>query len=168
MNSIEFARNLFGLRTERGLSIEDLAAALGATPELICEWECAKTSPSLDMMMRLSELYGVPLDELIRNPKPHTPVIPPPPIWQEEPIEEPTPEPEAKMEPEEPEGSAKHGRHAEEPRGKPHIWEILIIVLFLVIIGVAVFFLFRPDLFPLPAFKTSAFLTLPAISMKGI
>ena len=74
MNPIEFAHNLFSLRMERHMTVETLAEALGVTPEIVCEWECAKTSPSLDQMNRLAKVYGIPLDEIIRNPKPRKPV----------------------------------------------------------------------------------------------
>lgn len=146
MNPIEFARNLFALRMERGMTVEELAEALEISPETICEWECAKTSPSLDQMNRLARLYGIPLDEVIRNPKPHD-TIPVPPIPQPSPSSEEeaqTPSPVAEK--------APVGESAPTPsrRKKRKIapWEILVILLLLAIMGTALFFAIRPDLFP--------------------
>ncbi len=142
MNPIEFARNLFLLRREHRMTIEDLAAALEVTPELICEWECAKTSPSLEQMNRLAKIYGIPLADIIRTPKPvdHIP--------------EPEPEPEpmtAVPEPDEPEKEAEPT--PEEPatpeRKRPALWEIVIIALLVLIIAAALIFLLKPEWFPL-------------------
>lgn len=148
MNSIEFARTLFTLRMERKLTVEELAEAMNVAPGVICEWECAKTSPSLDTMNKLAKFYGIPLDEIIRNPKPKE--IPkveakPPEEAEPEPAPEEAPAPEAVPVTEASPAGGRRGK-----KRKIAFWEILIIVLLLAIIGAAVFFLFRPDLFPLP------------------
>ena len=83
MNSIEFARNLVLLRREHRMTIEDLASAMEVSVELVCQWECAKTSPTLDQMNRLAKVYGIPLAEVIRSPKPADTVPAPAPIPEE-------------------------------------------------------------------------------------
>ncbi len=141
MNSIEFSRNLFLLRREHSMSMEDVASALDVPEELVCEWECAKTSPSLDQMNRLAKLYGIPLEEIVRSPKPHNEEILSeiPPETALQPITEPEEEPE-ETETEIP----------EPPKEKTMSWwEILVIVLLILIIGAGVFFLVRPEWFPL-------------------
>lgn len=150
MNSIEFARNLFLLRRAHKMTVEDLAAALEVTPEIVCEWECAKTSPTLDQMNRLAKVYGVPLSDVIRSPKPvDEEVFTPESGIAEEP--EPEPEPETMSEPKTvPEESSET---AEPPAGAarkktPALWEILIVVLLLLIIAAALVFLIRPEWFP--------------------
>lgn len=146
MNPIEFARNLFALRMERGMTVEELAEALNTSPETVCEWECAKTSPSLDQMNRLARLYGISLDEVIRNPKPHDTIpVPPVPQTAEEPkAEEPKPTPVSK------ETVAKEASPAPARRRKRKtaFWEILVILLLLALMGAALVFAIRPDLFP--------------------
>ncbi len=139
MNPIEFARNLFLIRREHNMTIDDLAAALGVTEELICEWECAKTSPSLDQMNRLAKIYGIPLDDLIRTPKPHAEPEDLPEIVVDEPV------------PEEPEAVAEEAVELpEETKDKAMPWwEILVIALLILLIGAGVFFLVRPEWFPL-------------------
>lgn len=144
MNPIEFARNLFTLRMERKWTVERLAAELEVTPELVCEWECAKTSPSLDQMNRLAKIYGIPLDEIIRNPKPREEIPAPEPISQE------------------PEASASEEVPAEEPVApaeeeskkkyrSPKVSDIIVIILLLIVIFGALLLLARPDLFPFGA-----------------
>ncbi len=146
MNPIEFARNLFLLRRANRMTIEELAQAMEVTPEVVCAWECAKTSPSLDQMNRLAKVYGVPLAEIIRNPKPMDEIPEPAPEEKpfaedlatdaEAPEEAPIPEPES----------------AEPRRGRTKKvlwWEIAIIVLLLAIIGASLTFLIKPEWFPL-------------------
>ena len=156
MNPIEFSSNLFALRKEHKLSVEELAELLNVTPEAICEWECAKTSPTMEQMDRLAKIYRIPLDEIVRNPKPRREI----PMPEEEPSEEP---PAQETVPEEPpvseEAEAEEEDFDEEepeelplpkrgkkPRGK---WvDTLVIALLLGIIAAATVFLINPDWFP--------------------
>lgn len=160
MNAIEFARNLFSLRMERRMTIEDLADALGVPPETVCEWECAKTSPSLDNMNKLAKLYGIPLDEIIRNPKPHDNIPVPPPAPAEEPEEMPSEE-EPLPEPEKP---ASPRRAAKKKR--PEAWELATIILLLAIIAMALFYLFNPERFPISNLKGSWTIALSALKQN--
>lgn len=147
MNPIEFARNLFLLRRENKMTVEELADALQVTPERICEWECAKTSPSLEQMNRLAKIYGIPLSDVIRTPKP----------MDEVPVEE-FPDVIAESEP------VEEVPEAEEPapcpsapkKKKAAAWEIIIILLLLLIIAAATLFLIKPEWFPLKQFFASA------------
>ncbi len=139
MNPIEFAKNLFLLRRAHRMTIEDLAAAMEVTPELVCKWECAKISPTLEQMNRLAKVYGIPLADIIRSPKP----VDVSSNTEPDPKEEPTPQPK----PEEPEQIP-----APTPKKKPFWWEILIIVLLVLIIAAAVVFLVKPEWFPFQKF----------------
>ena len=149
MNPIEFARNLFLLRRANRMTIEELAQAMEVTPEVICAWECAKTSPSLDQMNRLSKVYGVPLAEIIRNPKPIDEV--PEPIPEEKPVEEAVAEDTATAE-EEPSPTPEAATPRRGRKKKVQWWEIAIIVLLLAIIGTSLTFLIKPEWFPLVQF----------------
>lgn len=150
MNPIEIARNLFLLRTRRGMTVEELAAALDVAPERICEWECAKVSPSMDQMIRLAHLYGVKLDEIVRTPQPESE-----PTENAIPTEEPSPstEPTAATNEEPPAPRRSRRRSREHP---PKAWEIAVILLILMVIAAAVLFLLRPDLLPLPQISDTA------------
>lgn len=142
MNSIEFARNLFSLRMERKLSVEDLATRLGVTPEQVCEWECARTSPTVEQMLRLSRVYGVGLEEIVRPAQIRDP---------EEPPKEPEPEIPAAPAPQ-PADPIPAPPAPEEPAPAPQKkrvrwWEILIALLLVLTIAGTVTFLCVPDLF---------------------
>lgn len=155
MNPIEFSSNLFALRKEHNLTVEELAELLSVTPEAICEWECAKTSPTMEQMDRLAKIYRIPLDEIVRNPKPRVKA----PLPEEEEERERAPA-EAEI-PEElpaPEGEREEPLPEDEPdelplprRGKKarSKWvDALIIALLLGVIAAATVFLVNPDWFP--------------------
>ena len=59
-----FAERLRDLRTEAGLSQEQLSKALGGiiTPSAIGLWELKKRTPNLDAVIILAEYFGVSLD----------------------------------------------------------------------------------------------------------
>lgn len=53
------------LRSERGLSQEQLAELLGVSRQAVSKWERVEASPDTDNLIALAELYGVSLDELV-------------------------------------------------------------------------------------------------------
>lgn len=63
----EFAQRLAGLRRERGYSQEALAAKLGLSRQAVSKWERAESQPDTTNLIALADLYGITLDELIRN-----------------------------------------------------------------------------------------------------
>ncbi|MBP3301412.1 MAG: helix-turn-helix transcriptional regulator [Clostridia bacterium] len=151
MNPIEFSTNLFALRRENNLSVEELANLLNVTPEIICEWECAKTSPTMEQMDRLAKIYRIPLDQIVRNPKPRKEVPLPeeaPPV--QEPISvdlpEEDPQPEAEIVEEAEEEVLPLPRRGKKSRSK---WvDVVVIALLLGIIAAATVFLINPQWFP--------------------
>ena len=54
-------------RDQLGLSQEELAEKIFVTRQSISNWENDKTSPDLQSLLRLSELFGLSLDELIKG-----------------------------------------------------------------------------------------------------
>lgn len=69
------------LRTEKKLSQGDLADTLGVSRQSVSKWETDSSVPELDKLVKLSQLFGVTLDELVMGetlPK-SVPVPPPPP-----------------------------------------------------------------------------------------
>lgn len=135
MNPIEFARNLFALRMERGYTVDQIAEVLGVTPEEVCAWECARSTPSLDQSNRLARFYQIPLDEIIRNPKPHDFAVLPDP---------PQPEPEPVVHPAEEKPSEVPLKRRRRP--KFTVWDGVVIGLILAVIGVALYLILHPDL----------------------
>jgi DNA-binding XRE family transcriptional regulator len=51
-------------RVERGLSRKDLAAAVGVNPQTIGFLERGSYSPSVELALKLSAVFGVPVDSL--------------------------------------------------------------------------------------------------------
>lgn len=60
-------QRLLALRTRAGLSQETLAERLGVSRQSISKWETDASIPDLDRLVRLSEIFGVTLDELVKG-----------------------------------------------------------------------------------------------------
>lgn len=57
------------LRTEHGLSQEDLAARLFVTRQAVSRWETGETTPNVDTLKQLSALYDVSINTLLGSPR---------------------------------------------------------------------------------------------------
>lgn len=55
------------LRTERGMSQDDLAARVYVSRQTISSWENGKTYPDVQSLLLLSEIFGAPVDSLIKG-----------------------------------------------------------------------------------------------------
>lgn len=55
------------LRTQKNWSQSDLADALDISRQSVSKWETDASIPELDKLLKLSELFGVTLDELVRG-----------------------------------------------------------------------------------------------------
>ena len=56
---------IYKLRTEKEMSQGDLADALEVSRQSISKWETNGSVPELDKLIKLSEIFGVSLDELL-------------------------------------------------------------------------------------------------------
>ena len=54
---IKFGENLKRMRKERSLTQEALADALGVTAGAVYKWEAGLSSPELEMLMRIADLF---------------------------------------------------------------------------------------------------------------
>ncbi|MFA7099944.1 MAG: helix-turn-helix domain-containing protein [Eubacteriales bacterium] len=63
--NIEMANRLFNYRKQSGFSQEELAEKLGISRQAVSKWERAEACPDTDNLIRLSKLYGVPIDTLL-------------------------------------------------------------------------------------------------------
>ena len=61
-----FGQKLQQLRRARGMSQEDLAGQLSVTRQTISKWELDTSTPDLDYLCKLCDLFGVTADYLIR------------------------------------------------------------------------------------------------------
>lgn len=54
-------------RTAKNLSQGDLAEALDVSRQSVSKWETGTSVPELDKLVKMSDLFGVSLDELVRG-----------------------------------------------------------------------------------------------------
>ena len=59
--------NIARLRGEKQLSQGELADALGVSRQSVSKWETDASVPELDKLIRLSDLFGVTLDQLVKG-----------------------------------------------------------------------------------------------------
>ena len=59
--------NIVRLRTQKNWSQGDLADAMEISRQSVSKWETDASIPDLDKLLKLSELFGVTLDELVRG-----------------------------------------------------------------------------------------------------
>ena len=52
------------LRTERGMTQEDLAAFAGVSFQAVSKWECGTTTPDIALLPKLAVFFGVRIDDL--------------------------------------------------------------------------------------------------------
>ena len=62
---MSLGERIYKLRTEKNLSQGELADALEVSRQSISKWETNGSVPELDKLVKLSEVFGVSLDELI-------------------------------------------------------------------------------------------------------
>ena len=70
------AEKILALRTERSLSQGDLAEKLDVSRQSVSKWETGQSVPELDKLITLADLFGVSVDQLVRDgntPRPEAP-----------------------------------------------------------------------------------------------
>ena len=60
-------QNIARLRAQKSLSQGDLADALEVSRQSVSKWETDASIPELDKLVRLAEMFGVTLDELVKG-----------------------------------------------------------------------------------------------------
>lgn len=58
---------IYRLRTEKKLSQGDLAEILNVSRQSVSKWETGASVPDLDKLVKMSDLFGVTLDDLVRD-----------------------------------------------------------------------------------------------------
>ena len=66
---MRLGEKIYKLRTEKNLSQGELADALNVSRQSVSKWETDVSVPELDKLVKLSELFGVSLDELVLDKK---------------------------------------------------------------------------------------------------
>lgn len=67
---MEFNNKLYELRKQKGLSQEELANRLNVSRQTVSKWEVGDSTPDMEKLIAMSDLFGISLDELILNKAP--------------------------------------------------------------------------------------------------
>lgn len=59
--------NLIMLRNIHGYSQEEIAGRIGISRQAYAKWENGATVPDIEKIMRISEIYGVTIDSLVKT-----------------------------------------------------------------------------------------------------
>lgn len=62
-----FADKLTQLRKKAGMSQEELAEKVGVSRQAISKWEGAQAMPDMNRVLKLSEVFGVSTDYLLKD-----------------------------------------------------------------------------------------------------
>ena len=62
---MDLGTTIVRLRSQRGLSQSDLADALDVSRQSVSKWETNASVPDLDKLIKLSQFFGISLDELV-------------------------------------------------------------------------------------------------------
>lgn len=77
---MSLGQTIYRLRTEKNMSQGDLADALNVSRQSISKWETDSSVPELDKLIKLSEVFGVTLDELVLDKPGKAPEQPTPAV----------------------------------------------------------------------------------------
>lgn len=64
---MNLGENIIRLRTEKRLTQEELADLLGVSRQSVSKWESGASVPELDKLIRLSEVFDITVDELVKG-----------------------------------------------------------------------------------------------------
>lgn len=62
---MEFHNRLYQLRKQKGFSQEELANRLNTSRQTISKWENGESTPDLEKLVAISDLFEISLDELV-------------------------------------------------------------------------------------------------------
>ena len=61
------SENIQYLRKQQNMTQEALAEKIGVAQQTVAKWECGESTPDLQAAGQLSQVFNVPLDELVRT-----------------------------------------------------------------------------------------------------
>lgn len=64
---MEFYEKLYALRKEANMTQSNLAEKLNVSRQAVSRWEMGTAMPDIDNLIRMSDLFGVSLDDLLKN-----------------------------------------------------------------------------------------------------
>ena len=70
MIKMEFHNKLYNLRKQKGLSQEELANRLNVSRQTISKWEVGDSTPDMEKLIAISDMFDISLDELVMDKVP--------------------------------------------------------------------------------------------------
>jgi len=67
INKVHFGKRISALRKKNNLSQAELSEKLGVTPQSVSKWECGNALPDIDLLLALSHLYGISVNDLLED-----------------------------------------------------------------------------------------------------
>ncbi len=67
---MEFNNKLYNLRKQKGLSQEELANRLNVSRQTVSKWEVGDSTPDMEKLIAISDLFEISLDELVMDKSP--------------------------------------------------------------------------------------------------
>ncbi len=67
---MEFNNKLYELRKQKGFSQEELANRLNVSRQTVSKWEVGDSTPDMEKLVAISDLFGISLDELVLGKAP--------------------------------------------------------------------------------------------------
>lgn len=67
---MEFNNKLYNLRKQKGLSQEELANRLNVSRQTVSKWEVGDSTPDMEKLIAISDLFEISLDELVMDKVP--------------------------------------------------------------------------------------------------
>lgn len=67
---MEFNNKLYNLRKQKGLSQEELANRLNVSRQTVSKWEVGDSTPDMEKLIAISDLFEMSLDELVMDKEP--------------------------------------------------------------------------------------------------
>ena len=64
---MELGKRISEIRKDHNLTQEDLASRYNVTRQTISNWENGKTYPDLDTLVRISDDFGISLDNMLKD-----------------------------------------------------------------------------------------------------
>lgn len=69
---MEFSNRLYQLRKQKGMSQEELANRLNVSRQTVSKWEVGDSTPDMEKLVAISDLFEVSLDQLVMGKEPVT------------------------------------------------------------------------------------------------
>ena len=66
---MELGKNIVKLRKDNNLTQDELAEKLFVTRQTVSNWETGKNYPDLETIVKISDEFNIPLDELLKEDK---------------------------------------------------------------------------------------------------